>query len=188
LAGIRPTRSVWFRWTSPASGLLELSLTNTQFPHAIGAYTGSGLISLKSVAQKNFPPTGTKTNLLHVPVLKGTAYSLKLDGPISTNSLYYLTGKLFHVPAPAALTFTNFSTSNRQAPPRIAWATVAGASHYQVEILRNDLLIRGTSVRVPVTTWNNGPSLPRTNGFTARVRAFSNNLASDWTTAPAVFP
>jgi hypothetical protein len=184
LAGIKPTRSVWFRWTSPASGRLNLSLTNTQFPHALGAYTGSGLISLKPVAQRNFPPTGSKTNVLEVPVLKDVTYSLKLDGPISTNSHYYLKGNLFYVPAPALLTFTNRSTSNRQLPPHIAWATVPGATHYQVEIWMNNRLIRGTSVRFPATNWNNGPALARLNAYTARIRAFSNILASDWTTAP----
>jgi len=189
LAGIRPTRSVWFRWTSPASGRLNLSLTNTQFPHALGAYTGSGLISLKPVAQRNFPPTGIKTNVLEVPVLKGVTYSLKLDGRISTNSQYYLKGNLFYVPAPTNLTFTNLSTSNRQVPPRIAWATVVGASHYQVEIWRNNRLIRGASFISNTTTWANGPAIQRTSGYTARVRAFSNNLASDWAgPVPAVFP
>lgn len=184
LAGIKPTRSVWFQWVPPATGLLELSLTNTQFPHAIGAYTGSQLVSLKPVAQKNFPATGTKTNLLEVPVFKETVYSLKLDGPISTNSLYYVKGNLRHVPAPVSLTFTNLSTSNRQVSPQIAWTAVTGASHYQVEIWMSNRLIRGTSVRFPATNWNNGPALQRLNAYTARIRAFSNTLASDWTTAP----
>jgi hypothetical protein len=82
------------------------------------------------------------------------------------------------------LTFTNRSTSNRQLPPHIAWATVPGATHYQVEIWMNNRLIRGTSVRFPATNWNNGPALARLNAYTARIRAFSNILASDWTTAP----
>jgi hypothetical protein len=49
-------------------------------------------------------------------------------------------------------------------------------------------LIRGTSVRFPATNWNNGPALQRPNAYTVCIRAFSNTLASDWTTAPAVSP
>ena len=93
-----------------------------------------------------------------------------------------------HLPAPVSLTFTNLSTSNRQVSPQIAWTAVPGASRYQLEIWMSNRLIRGTSVRFPATNWNNDPALQRPNAYTVCIRAFSNTLASDWTTATAVSP
>jgi len=190
LAGVKPTRSVWFRWSAPASGLLLLGTTGTSFAHALGVYTGSPsqITSLRLLAGKSF--STNSTNRLEVPVLNGTTYTLKLDGPFSTNSNYSLSGSLRQVPAPNQLRFLIASTTNRLLPPLISWSAVTNASvtHYRVEILRGSNLLRGTTIKVPGTNWNNGPALPRSNGFSARVRAFSTNLASDWTTAPAVFP
>jgi hypothetical protein len=190
LAGIKPTRSVWFRWSAPASGLLLLNITDTAFAHAIGVYTGSQIVSLKLVAGKRFPATGVGASRLEVPVTAGTTYFLKLDGPVSTNSSYRLAGFLRQVPAPAQLRFLITSTTNRPLSPLISWTAVTNANvtHYQVEIWRSNNLLRGITIRTPATNWNNSPPLPRGNGYSARVRAFSTNLASDWTTAPAVFP
>jgi hypothetical protein len=190
LVGIRPARSIWFQWTAPSSGLLLLTSAGTSFAHALGVYSGTPgqITSLRLLAAKNF--STNDTNRLEVPVVNGAVYSIKLDGLISTNTNYSLAGSLRRVPAPAQLRFVVGSTSNRPLSPEISWSAVTNAdvTHYQVEILQNSNLRRGISVKVPATNWNNGPALPRTNGLVARVRAFSTNLASDWTTVPAVFP
>lgn len=190
MAGIKPTRSVWFQWTAPSSGLLLLTSTGTSFAHALGVYSGTPgqIISLRLLAARNF--STNDTNRLEIPVVSGAVYSIKLDGLLSTNTNYTLAGFLRRVPAPAQLRFVVGSTSNRPISPEISWSAVTNAdvTHYQVEILQNSNLLRGISVKAPATNWNNGPALPRTNGLVARVRAFSTNLASDWTTAPAVFP
>ena len=186
LAGLQPTRSVWFSWTAPASGNLSLHTGGSDFANVLGIYSGTNFATLKLLQGK--ASSALVTNPFTVPVSAGGKYVIKVDGARSTNGTYRLTGELATLSAPAGVTFTNLSTSNRQVSPRIAWSPVAGASHYQVEILRTNTLLRGITVKAPSTNWNNGPTLPRTNGFSARVRAFSNNLASDWTTAPAVFP
>lgn len=186
LAGTPPTRSVWYSWTAPSSGSLSLDTGGTDFGNVLGIYTGSSFSNLK-LLQGRASPAFT-TNRIIIPVAVGSNYIIKVDGAKSANGSHRLSGQLTTLAAPTTLAFTNLSTSNRQVPPRIGWSAVAGASHYQVEIWRSNLLVRGTSVKFPATSWNNGPALVRTNGYTARVRAFSNNLASDWTTAPAVFP
>jgi len=186
LAGLKPTQSVWFSWTAPLSGNLLLHTGGSDFANVLGIYTGTNFATLRLLQGKASPAMAT--NPITVPVVAGNKYVIKVDGARSTNGTYRLTGQLATLSAPAGVTFTNLSTSNRQVSPRIAWSPVAGASHYQVEILRTNTLLRGITVKAPSTNWNNGPTLPRTNGFSARVRAFSNNLASDWTTAPAVFP
>jgi len=186
LAGLQPTRSVWFSWTAPALGNLSLHTGGSDFANVLGIYSGTNFATLKLLQGK--ASAAMATNPITVPVVAGNKYVIKVDGARSTNGTYRLTGQLATLSAPAGVTFTNLSTSNRQVSPRIAWSPVAGASHYQVEILRTNTLLRGITVKAPSTNWNNGPTLPRTNGFSARVRAFSNNLASDWTTAPTVFP
>jgi len=186
LASQAATRSVWFSWTAPASGNLSLHTGGSDFANVLGIYSGTNFATLTLLQGKASP--ALVTNPVTVPVSAGGKYVIKVDGARSTNGTYRLTGQLATLPAPASVTFTNLSTSNRQVSPRIAWSPVAGSSHYQVEIWRTNTLLRGITVQAPTTNWNNGPALPRTGGFTARVRAFSNNLASDWTTAPAVFP
>ena len=190
LAGIRPTRSVWFRWSAPASGLLNFNLTNTQFPHAVGLYTGSQIFSLKLIAGRSFPATRNGTNRWEVPVTAGASYFLKLDGPLSTNSAYYLSGSLREVPAPARLQFLISSMTNRPLSPLISWTPVTNTNvtHYQVEIWKGTNLLRKISVGAPTTNWNNSPPLPRNTNYSARVRALSTNLTSIWTVAPARFP
>lgn len=186
LAGVKPTRSVWFRWTAPSSGLLSLETTGTTFAHVLGIYTGSQITSLTLLGGKSFPASGT--NRLDAVVSNGSTYYIKLDGPIASNTNYRLAGTLLQIAAPSQLRFLILSPSNRMLSPSISWSTVSNANHYQVEILQGTNLLRGISVRAPTTNWNNGPGLPRSNGFSARVRALTNNLASEWITAPATFP
>jgi len=188
LAGVKPTRSVWFRWTAPASGLLSLVTTGTTFAHVVGVYTGSSITSLALQGGKSFPATGP--NRLDVAVSSGVTYYFKLDGPLATSANYQLAGSLLQIAAPSNLQFLIVSLSNRALSPLISWSAVTNANvtHYQVEIWKSNNLLRGTTVRAPATNWNNSPALPRSNGYSARVRAFSTNLASDWTNAPAVFP
>lgn len=186
LAGTPPTRSVWYSWTAPSSGSLSLDSGGSDFGNVLGIYTGSSFTNLKLLQGQASPAFAT--NRIIIPVTVGSNYIIKVDGAKSANGSHRLSGQLTTLAAPTTLAFTNFSTSNRQVPPRIGWSAVAGASHYQVEIWRSNLLVRGISVQSPATSWNNGPALVRTNGYTARICAFSNNLASDWTTAPAVFP
>lgn len=179
LAGIKPTRSVWFQWTAPHSGLLQLDTSGTSFVHAIGVYTGSQLNSLRLILGKSFAASGT--NRIEIPAVAGTRYFFKLDGPSSTSESYQLQGSFRYVPAPAHLQFLITSTTNRPRSPVLSWSGVSNATHYQVEILRGASRLRGISVLG--TNWTNGPTLPRFDGLSARVRAFSTNLASEWTTA-----
>lgn len=182
LAGVDATRSVWFGWTAPSSGNLTLDTGGSDFANVFGIYTGTNFSSLKLLQGRASPALAT--NRIIVPVLAGSNYVIKVDGAKSTNGNYRLQGRLLSLPAPGSLFFTNRSTSTRQVSPIIAWTAVPGASHYQVELLRSNSLLRG--ITVTTTNWNNGPALPPSNGFFARVRAFSNNpissnnLASDW--------
>ena len=49
LAGYGQGRSVWYTWTAPASGFVEISVTTNAFPPAIGVYFGSSLETLRGV-------------------------------------------------------------------------------------------------------------------------------------------
>ena len=186
LAGLNPVRSVWFSWKAPASGNLSLHTGGSDFANVFGIYTGTSLANLKLLQGRSSPALAA--NPIVVPVIAGSDYVIKVDGVKSTYGSCQLTGQLQTLSAPASLSFSILSTTSRQVSPRIAWSAVAGATHYQVEIMLNGSLLRGTTVQAPFVNWNNGPALPRGNGYSARVRAFSGKLASEWTTVQAVIP
>ena len=186
LAGLRPVRSVWFEWTAPQSGQLAVHTTGSGFENVFGVYTGTSFSNLKLLQGKVGVPGFS--NPVTVSVQAGAQYVIKVDGARSSNSDCKIQGVLTTLNSPIALSFTNWSTPSQLRSPKITWAPVSGATHYEAQILRNNNLIRSVSLRSPQTNWNNGPALPRSGGYSARVRAFSNNLSSDWTTATAVLP
>lgn len=186
LAGLQPARSVWFEWTSPQTGQLALHTSGSGFENVFGIYTGTSFSSLKLLQGKVGRPGFSSP--ITVPVQAGTQYVIKVDGARSSNSDCKIQGTLTTLAAPLAVSFTNWSTSSQLRSPKIAWTAVGGATHYEAQILRSNNLIRSVSLRSPQTNWNDGPGLPRSGGYSARVRAFSNTLASDWATATAVLP
>ncbi len=54
-AGNRGGASVWFQWTAPESGSMQVSACSTDFPTILGVYTGSSLGTLTPVASTSRP-------------------------------------------------------------------------------------------------------------------------------------
>src|SRR5437660_435532 len=70
-------RSVWYRWTAPASGGATFS-TNGDFRNLIGVYTGSAVNSLTDVSQF-ISGGGSKSFSVTFNANIGTTYSIVLD-------------------------------------------------------------------------------------------------------------
>ena len=185
LAGLSPTRSVWFEWTAPASGNLILHTGGSDFANVLGIYTGTNLSTLKLLQGRTTP--AASTNPITNAVFVGGNYIIKVDGAKSTRGTYHLTGKLETLAAPSVVRFVNLST-NRPISPEISWGSVSNATHYQVEIRDGTNLLRGITLNHPSTNWNKGPALSPLIGYSVRVRAFSNTLASGWTTNGPALP
>jgi hypothetical protein len=64
--------SVWYSWTAPADGSLQLSTAGSQFPTLLGVYTGDSVGALSEV--------GSGAAGAQVDVQEGTTYRIAIDG------------------------------------------------------------------------------------------------------------
>lgn len=77
--GIAATRSLWWVWTAPASGILTLDTHGSNFDTMLAIYTGSTLSSLSLLASNDDGGTGAQSRL-ETPVSAGTTYRIAVDG------------------------------------------------------------------------------------------------------------
>lgn len=76
-------RSVWYRWTAPASGTATFNTFGSEFRTVLAIYTGSSVSSLTPVAS-NVNWRGTGWSRVAVKVNAGTTYRIAVDGAQST--------------------------------------------------------------------------------------------------------
>ena len=79
-------RSVWWKWTAPANGLVEIDTFGSSFDTTLAIYTGSALSGLSLVAENDDVPNG-KVGISRVlfSATVGTEYQIAVDG-FKTNS------------------------------------------------------------------------------------------------------
>jgi hypothetical protein len=74
-------RSVWWRWTAPAAGVMTLSTFWSGFDTILGVYTGAAVSSLELVAENDDPDEGDGLHsVLAFRAVAGTAYHIVVDG------------------------------------------------------------------------------------------------------------
>jgi len=71
--------SVWFTWTAPASGSLQVTTAGSAYDTLLAAYTGSALGSLTQLAANDDANGGT-TSSITFNVMAGTTYRFAADG------------------------------------------------------------------------------------------------------------
>jgi hypothetical protein len=85
-AGNAGGHSVWFTWTAPFSGSVQISACQGDFPTALAVYTGSSLDALTSVtagsssSTEGCPMGGTGWGEVGFNTVAGTTYRLAVDG------------------------------------------------------------------------------------------------------------
>jgi hypothetical protein len=85
-AGGNGSRSVWFRWTAPASGHVAFDTLTATFDTALAVYTGSSVNALTWVASNHrWDSTGTGSRL-RFNAVAGTTYRIAVDTYFSTDS------------------------------------------------------------------------------------------------------
>ncbi len=77
--GTAATRSLWWTWTAPASGLLTLDTNGSSFDTLLAVYTGSALASLTLQASDDDSGDGSQSRL-DLVVAAGTTYRIAVDG------------------------------------------------------------------------------------------------------------
>jgi hypothetical protein len=86
-AGVAGTRSVWFRWTAPASGTATFRTTGSAFNTLLAAYRGVSFSALTRLAfdDDDLPAL---TSTITFPVVAGQIYSIVVDGKIALTGSY----------------------------------------------------------------------------------------------------
>lgn len=75
-------KSVWWRWTAPRSGRVQVDTRASSFDTVLAVYTGSALNKLALVASNDDVElvTGTYTSLLTFDAVAGSTYWIAVDG------------------------------------------------------------------------------------------------------------
>ena len=191
LAGLRPTRSVWFRWTAPASGRLTLSTEFSAGDTVLGAYSGSGPnpSGYRLVAANDNFSSQTPWSRISFLVQPGTTYTIKVDG--RSNATYQLSGSFeptLPLVAPTGLSFSLAPTTNASYfRPVVDWDDLPQATAYEVNLFRQfplQKIQRIAGTRTTNSEWTNAPRVAQTRSlikYGIQVRAISNNVLGPWT-------
>jgi len=79
-------RSVWWKWTAPANGLVEIDTVGSSFDTTVAIYTGNDLTTLSLVAENDDLLAGqVGTSRVFFTATVGTEYQIAVDG-LKTNS------------------------------------------------------------------------------------------------------
>lgn len=89
-AGNAGGRSVWWTWTAPANGRLQVSTTGSAFDTLLAVYTGSAVNALTLAAQNNNSTASGVNSLVAFNVTAGTIYQIALDGFAGARGDYQL--------------------------------------------------------------------------------------------------
>ncbi len=71
--------SIWYRWTAPAAGNVTFSTINTRFDTTLGAYSGTSVSALRTLASNNNSGTGS-TSTVNFSVTAGQVVYVAIDG------------------------------------------------------------------------------------------------------------
>ncbi len=84
------THSLWWKFVAPYSGTVQIDTKTSAINTALAIYTGATVNHLFRVAQDagngNTSSSGPKTSLITLPVVKGIAYQIAVDGYASTDT------------------------------------------------------------------------------------------------------
>lgn len=82
-AGNRGGKSVWYRWTAPASGSLHVSTVGSNFDTLLAVYTGGSVASLTLIGQNDNAATLSASSVI-IKVTGGVTYQIVVDGKNTT--------------------------------------------------------------------------------------------------------
>ncbi len=149
-AGNPGGKSIWWRWTAPASTIVELSTAGSSFNTLLGVYTGSSVSSLTRIASDNNSLGGTNRSHVTFPATAGTTYYFAVDGYNGASSRITLTlgnGGVMCEPC-------RFDYAESQGDGRYRWA-ISGTPDCSYQISWSSNLVDWTLIG-PVTMGANG--------------------------------
>ena len=96
-----PAASIWYSWTAPANGTLTLTTQGSAYDTVLGAYTGSSVSTLTTLAQ-NDDSTGGTWSTISFSVTSGTRYAIAIDGWAGTRGATTLNHSFVEALPPSA--------------------------------------------------------------------------------------
>lgn len=78
-AGVLAAASIWYEWTAPISGRVEINTIGSTFSNVLGVYTGNSVSSLTSVGS-----SATSVPTVTFDAVAGTAYKIAVDGVVGS--------------------------------------------------------------------------------------------------------
>ena len=78
IAGVPANKSVWWQWTAPSSGAVEINTFGSSFDTLLGVYTGSAVDQLTLVAESDDANSPQSQVLFNA--VAGTTYRIAVDG------------------------------------------------------------------------------------------------------------
>ena len=189
-AGNPGGKSLWWTWTAPTNGVLQLNTSNSSFATLLAVYTGDSVGSLKRVASHD--PSQDREPFAHVKigVIAGLSYQIAVDGENGDSGIVNLnfsfapdtTRPVVSITSPASGARTTNSTIVVQgtASDNVAVAQVefrlenaAGTNDYQIANGTNrwtatvtDLIAGANTVRVRAFDTSSNLSLTVARTFT----------------------
>jgi hypothetical protein len=72
-------KSLWYKWTAPATGTATFDTIGSTFDTLLAVYTGTGVSALTRIASDD-DSGGNRTSRVNLTVVAGTTYTIAVDG------------------------------------------------------------------------------------------------------------
>lgn len=105
-AGATPIRSVWWKWTAPATGDAVFHTSGSGFDTVLAAYTGTAMGTLELAAQNNDESGSLTSSRIVFRALAGVTYRLALAGSAGATGTAVLNWSLVEPVADLAVAIT----------------------------------------------------------------------------------
>ncbi len=116
--------SVWFTWTAPSAGLVNLDTLGSDFNTLLGVYTGTKISPLKLIASNDNAGSLTQTSAVSFHAVANTVYRIAVDGLGGATG--NLTLNLAETPAPLNDNFANALVLSNILP--VSWSGTNAAA------------------------------------------------------------
>ncbi|NDC52713.1 MAG: hypothetical protein EBZ74_00120 [Planctomycetia bacterium] len=144
ILGFSGGRSVWWTWTAPTSGSVQIDTIGSNFDTTLGIFTGTSVNALSTVAS-NDDGGGNFTSKVNFIASAGTAYQIAVDGYRTATGSISLRVLSTAIPAPTNVSASDGTFSDRV---QVTWTSAAGATAY--EVWRGTTTVTSAATRVSV--------------------------------------
>ena len=162
--GAMVDQSVWWQWTAPATGQVQIDTAGSDFQTALAVYTGTSVSDLTLVpngsdCDHTDPPTAVQSHQSEVTINvdAGTTYDIAVDGtfqPAMDGTSYFTSGHItlnIQQPPPGIAALPQISFRHAHDVARLATAPDP-TSHHRWLRLHVELACCNSSTGPPITT------------------------------------